>query len=869
MAKNLKRLVVWMLTICMLIGVMAIPAMAEDGDTPKMYFERGTASNISYMLISKSTGDVEFVKKIDIGKETSVPIITKDGYISAMFIKQSTSGMFWFSEEVQECVFDDTLNCLKDNNPSYKGHDAIAFGEGPHDLEYKKNKVVTYIFDSIEVEEEPEVPVEPEETQPEEPQPTAPVTPEPPVYVESEKVPTGDKTATDNGENYTVEIQVPGKDGDNRFDDVILMVDGSYSMDNEWPAMKEAITAIGETVLNGSGNTRLTLMAFGMGDNYVLQNVTSVDQLTSALGALPGNLLYGRSSTNCEAGFTGVAEHIAYRTGLKDAYVIFISDGNVNTDETPRAFDANWQTWTKFGALTVAQIAFEETVLYGEKLPKAFTAVFGDRFDGATAEETLDRAYGGEVNDEEFIAFAEQLWTDVYAYSGLTRGVEYPVSTAERAFVKYDKENGTYIQDLFYYTTYKSAYVTYNDRWTRTPAAANELAAMEQVKAMYVVDYDGYTSWMDTGITNEKSTFVQSNGIAGLCEALNDALGELAKTPFNDVVITDYMSKWVNLDYFTLQIVDNSTDKLIWTAVDGWLIDENRPTAQETPVVVELVDSADYAAGGDDVIGNTSGDIYKLTWYVKDGAMVRSDTYSLKYEVTVDAAEEGFDYNTEYPANGNTDLNYTDENGDEKTSEIKVPSVEVEMEEPEDIFVNFNSGDASNISFMLIDAEGNVEFVEKVDIGGETSFQVPVEIGKVSAVFVKQSTSGMFWFSEETEYVQNVIDCLVENNPSYKGHNAVCFGGGEHTLEFKEGKFVTYTFTGAELACDCRTVEEPEVVAEEPTEETEPVVTEEEPTEETEPEVVEEEPAETEEEVVEEESNNGNNGKGKGKDKNK
>ena len=194
--------------------------------------------------------------------------------------------------------------------------------------------------------------------------------------------------------------------------------------------------------------------------------------------------------------------------------------------------------------------------------------------------------------------------------------------------------------------------------------------------------------------------------------------------------------------------------------------------------------------------------------------MVRSDTYSLKYEVTVDAAEEGFDYNTEYPANGNTDLNYTDENGDEKTSEIKVPSVEVEMEEPEDIFVNFNSGDASNISFMLIDAEGNVEFVEKVDIGDETSFQIPVEIGKVSAVFVKQSTSGMFWFSEETEYVQNVIDCLVENNPSYKGHNAVCFGGGEHTLEFKEGKFVTYTFTGAELACDCRTVEEPEVVEE-------------------------------------------------------
>jgi hypothetical protein len=65
-----------------------------------------------------------------------------------------------------------------------------------------------------------------------------------------------------------------------------------------------------------------------------------------------------------------------------------------------------------------------------------FTTVFGDRFDGAAKEAILDRAFGGEVTDEEFIAFAEQLWNDVYAYSGLTRGEAYPVSDAERAFVK-------------------------------------------------------------------------------------------------------------------------------------------------------------------------------------------------------------------------------------------------------------------------------------------------------------------------------------------------------------------------------------------------------------------------------------------------
>ncbi|MBQ6788691.1 MAG: Cys-Gln thioester bond-forming surface protein [Clostridia bacterium] len=1007
-----------------------------------------------------------------------------------------------------------------------------------------------------------------------------------------------DKNSNEIGDNrFEISLEVPGGDAEVEHDEVILMVDGSYSMDEEWPAMVEAITTIGETVLDGSGHTVLTLMAFGMGDNEVLVHVKTVDELTAALGELPGTLLYGRSSTNCEAGFTGVAEYIAnHDETLGDVEVIFISDGNLNTDETPRAFDANWKTWTKFGALAVAQETFGGTVNNGENLPAAFTTVFGDRFDGATRDEIIERAFGGEVSDEEFIVFAEQIWTDVYAYSGLTRGVEYPVSDAERAFVKYDKENGTYIQDLFYYTTYKSAYVTYGDRWTRTPVAADALAAMDEVTNLYVVDYDGYTAWMDTGITSEKSTFVQSNGIAGLVEALEITLDKLALTPYNDVVITDYMSKWVNLDASTLKIVDNKTGEVIWTAADGWLIDEGRPTVQEVPVIIELVDSADYAAGGDDVIGNTNGDIYKLTWYVKDGALLRSDNYKLVYEVTVDTAEEGFKYDKDYPANGNTDIHYVDGNGEKVTNEIKVPDVVsitgtvtlnkvdengnlvsgavfelyniengeerlvgryeladgkiaidglavgsyklVEVQAPkgyigidkpmyfeivktsegklevknayelefpatayeisnhltsvaipqtfvlldadkadswtypgefvfgesnydvvycadsetgvedgtkyyradlEDVFeedaaklsaivansypyvsvedmiaaataagvadadnltrgdiiaavqlaiwhytngiedytytatysveayprwgkvfndysdelgeslptgsdttkivdeasdariralynyllgldtaegdtdvfvyvpkdgkdasqmliggtrtnfytngmeisvvnvaektvieepetpagsggndeptepeekmtVSFKSGQASNISFMLIDpATGKVEFIKKIDIGSETSFEIPAEEGKISAVFVKQSTSGMFWIAEEVDEatVNAVIACLKANNPSYKGYNALAFGEGDHELEFKKNKFVTYTFTGCEEVTvdtgDNATNDEPVV--------DEPVV----------------------EELVVEEDNtsNKNNGNNKNKNKNK
>lgn len=103
-------------------------------------FKPGEVSNISYMFINKETGEVEFIKKIDIDEGvTSVPIIKAEGYVSVMFMKQATSGMFWFSEEVDEEMQKAAIDCLIANNPSYKGHNAIAFGYGSHDLEFKKN----------------------------------------------------------------------------------------------------------------------------------------------------------------------------------------------------------------------------------------------------------------------------------------------------------------------------------------------------------------------------------------------------------------------------------------------------------------------------------------------------------------------------------------------------------------------------------------------------------------------------------------------------------------------------------------------------------------------------------------------------------
>ena len=73
----------------------------------------------------------------------------------------------------------------------------------------------------------------------------------------------------------------------------------------------------------------------------------------------------------------------------------------------------------------------------------------------------------------------------------------------------------------------------------------------------------------------------------------------------------------------------------------------------------------------------------------------------------------------------------------------------------------------------------------------------------------------MFWFSEKVgaDLAKSAVECLAANNPSYKGYNAMAYGAGEHELEFKNGKFVTYTFTGAE---DGGCLEFKEVIGETP-----------------------------------------------------
>jgi len=482
--------------------------------------------------------------------------------------------------------------------------------------------------------------------------------------LEAKKVLEGEKTAEHiDGDKYGVTVKVPGGDGETRHDDVILMVDGSYSGDDEWPEMKEAINAIGSAVLNGNGNTQLTLMAFGMGDNYVLEHIVDARDLAAALGELPGNLLRGVSSTNCEAGFTGVKEFVeTHEASLKDAIVIFISDGGINTDETPRLF-YYWQNYAP-NVNTVINYALD-----GVELP-------------------------AETTKEEKIELVNKLWKDVFDLSGMDINGEYPISEMERAFIVYVENGGSMgVYYSFLMAMKRSKFDSYPNVWNRTYNSVFDLAKVEDVKDLYLVRYanDGRATWMPDAAAvseNDNIHYVKSDSISTLTDALEDTLTALASTPFNDVVVTDYMSKWVNLLPETIKVTDAAGNVVADFDPANSTKDENgkytsyaykwvgNPHCKEkAPIVLDLVPASEYAAGGADVIGNKSGDIYKITWNLKDGALYRHDAFALHYEVTADVEEPGFKYDVDLPANGNTDIEYTDENGEEKTVPIRVPEI--------------------------------------------------------------------------------------------------------------------------------------------------------------------------------------------------
>ena len=279
--------------------------------------------------------------------------------------------------------------------------------------------------------------------------------------------------------------------------------------------------------------------------------------------------------------------------------------------------------------------------------------------------------------------------------------------------------------------------------------------------------------------------------------------------------VLNYKNILTDVDIEVLEKADGHENNLDWNK------DNDAYVTNVTFDMLEVSENDNLFAKIVDAEGNVYA-IGRIAGELQDGEVElianTNDTYTFpgitlieNEETTYTVVVEGVQYlerNVYLYTAGERSVSQTLIGYDEGYFTVDVESSVKETFNVDDPTVTFESGKASNISFMLLDENGNVEFLDKIDIENETSFEIPFEAGKISAVFIKQSTSGMFWFSEKVgeDQQQAVIECLIDNNPSYKGHNAVAFGAGEHELEFKEDKFAVYSFTGDFMDEDGETV---------------------------------------------------------------
>lgn len=306
----------------------------------------------------------------------------------------------------------------------------------------------------------------------------------------------------------------------------------------------------------------------------------------------------------------------------------------------------------------------------------------------------------------------------------------------------------------------ENAEIEYSIAEAEITSAGFELSQQSKVANLYMVDTNSQTSWMTAMADVENNIhFYDLTSASSLVSILKASITNLAYIPYNDVVITDYMSKWVNLDKATIKVVDYSAKEVIWTNKDGWRISRNRPTSQEIPVIVEEVSGAN-------VDGNKNRTTYKIIWYVKDGAMTSSHNYSLEYEVDVDIKESGFKYDTDYPANVSSTIEYTQKNGDKTTKIVEdISSTKVRVKEPEIIEEPTKpvettepkeTGGTESTKSKTINIRGRKVWEDKNNIYGERPSSIVINLiadgKKVDSKKVTAEDNWIYYFDNMPRY---------------------------------------------------------------------------------------------------------------------
>lgn len=494
---------------------------------------------------------------------------------------------------------------------------------------------------------------------------------------------------------YEITVSVPGAVSTEKYGEIIVMVDASSSQGANLEKLKGMLVDMAQEVLHNDGSMRLTLMGFGMGPRLV-GSFYNAETLESYLkGVTQADLRQGVSATNCEAALEFVYDYVNSSSKLGETVVVFTSDGQTNMDETPFAL-SEWRShpeWYMSGATAemIAQYAvggqadlymnggrtLEPTArLYPDEAYAVELAIAQYGAGSAEAKAAVD-AFNNTVTGADAdaqAAYVDAAYQAVLENSGMVYDSAHAYSTSEleKAFLAYENgimsyaylcaihgmKNASFYPDWYNLSTWGA----------RAAAMADKLANHGKVETLYMVDFaNKINTWMnpDSSTANHVSsgdiTYMSATSFSAAMDDVGNLAGEFFTTLYQDATVTDPMSIWVDLVPSSISIYNGDTK--IYQYGKGWLTDD-QPTESD-PITL-----------------NESEE--KITWRIKDGPLLFSDRYSLKYIVNVDETAPGFEYGKDYPANDPTSVTYTDENGDTQTKDIAVPDVR-QPEEPDDI----------------------------------------------------------------------------------------------------------------------------------------------------------------------------------------
>lgn len=464
----------------------------------------------------------------------------------------------------------------------------------------------------------------------------------------------------------------------------------------------------------------VALISFGINYHVNIPLTSNKKVFEESLPSEKGGslLLPGRSATNTEVGLKGARLYIESLKGTslekdsKHTYIIYLSDGRTNMNEQ----ESNWYQLVKDATIVRGKI---NTLEYFKNNILDSLTIFSDvvktsGYENVSRHKVIDdsiskieklyneKVLGTDILLSEKISKLSSLYKDdldnllmdiisdfynsigydltksysVGEYESMVNSIMFVDRNIYYRYVEDDSNNmkielsnkqvydekgeaiysnlNSLVEDGFYIPMFYNG----TNSTTNINRTIEEGLRLKKYANIYTIGVNATTNTAKLvldptyGENKERehySTEYYQSTADGIKETFDSLLYSITKINYKNPIVVDYTSKWIipvdtNGDFVfdEKDIVIKNGDKVV----------ENAKVKVQKLTKEDVDNSSDL-----EIVGNTNGDIYKITWEIAD--YLRSwDKYSLSYKVEMDVLEDSFESEKKYKTNGDTILRY-------------------------------------------------------------------------------------------------------------------------------------------------------------------------------------------------------------------